>query len=85
MKIGTARFISPTDANTWYGNATAATYSLGPTYTRPNEVKELARALNNDVDQIYDYVRNNIEITWLYGLSKGPVATIADKSGAAFD
>lgn len=85
VKIGTASFLSPTEANSIYGTNVTATYSLGATYTRPNEIKELARALNNNVDQIYDYVRNNVEITWVYGLSKGPVGALVDKSGTAFD
>jgi len=54
-KIGTAALISPTDAETYYQtllnahpNATNSTRVTGA----PNEVVELAHALNNNVDEI---------------------------------
>ncbi|MDO8297684.1 MAG: RHS repeat-associated core domain-containing protein [Caulobacter sp.] len=84
VKIGTAALITPTAADTWYGSATTSTNGLGQA-TRPPEIIELARALSNDPDKIYDYVRNNIEITWIYGLQKGGLGAITDKAGTAFD
>ncbi|HYG27019.1 MAG TPA: hypothetical protein VD906_08940, partial [Caulobacteraceae bacterium] len=46
---------------------------------------ELARALSNDPDLIYDFVRNNVSTEWAYGARKGEVGAIIDKSGTAFD
>lgn len=84
VKIGTAPLVDPTAANTWYTTNTVSTNSLGTT-GRPPEIVELARALSNDPDKIYDYVRNNVEIVWTYGLQKGALGAITDKSGTAFD
>ena len=83
-RIGTAALISPSAADNFYGSATLSTNGLGLT-TRPEEIRELARALRNDVDLIYDYVRNNIEIEWAYGLRKGALGALIDRSGTAFD
>jgi RHS repeat-associated protein len=83
-RIGTASLIDPSAADTFYGSSTTSTNGLGLT-TRPNEIRELARALHDDADQIYDYVRNNIEIAWMYGLQKGALGAYLDRSGTAFD
>ncbi len=82
VKIGTASLISPTAANSYYGSSTISTTGIPG---RPMELVELARALNNNVDEIYDFVRNNIDITFMYGLQKGPLGTLFDRSGTAFD
>src|SRR5689334_6573771 len=83
VKIGTAALISPTSADTTYGSATASTNSTGAS-GRPSEIIELARALGN-ADAIYDFVRNNIDIVWLYGLHKGALGALTDRSGTSFD
>lgn len=49
------------------------------------EIQELGRSLRNDPDLIYDFVRNNIEIEWMYGSHKGPLGTVLDRRGSAFD
>src|SRR5262245_29782777 len=82
-RIGVADLISPSDATTYYGASIAHTSLSG--LARPDEIKELARALNNDVDLIYDFVRNNVEIEWSYGLRKGALGAYLDRSGTAFD
>jgi RHS repeat-associated protein len=51
----------------------------------PNEIVELARALKNDPDLIYEYVYNNIETLPQYGSLKGPVGALIDGKGTAFD
>lgn len=84
VRIGTAALIVPGDANTSYGSSTTSTNSLG-TSGRPNEIVELARALDNNVDLIYEFVRNNVEIVWTYGLQKGALGALIDRSGTAFD
>ncbi len=51
----------------------------------PLEIRALADALKNDVDLIYEYVRNNIEIVPIFGLQKGALGALIDRSGTAFD
>ncbi|MGA7538936.1 MAG: RHS repeat-associated core domain-containing protein [Steroidobacteraceae bacterium] len=81
--IGQAPLISPSAAESYYGTATTSTNSTGaPT---PNEVNELARALGYNVDEIYDFVRNNIDTVFIFGAQKGALGTIIDKAGTPFD
>jgi len=51
----------------------------------PASIAELARALRNDVDLIYEHVRNNIEYVPLWGIKKGAFGAILDNQGTAFD
>jgi len=88
-KIGTAPLISPSALQvSAYGTAVTNTFA---TTGRPREVVLLAQALRGDradadfVDQVYDYVRNNIEIAWMFGLQKGALGAIIDHSGTSFD
>jgi len=83
-KIGTAPLLSPSAADSYYGSASTHTNSTAVS-TRPPEIQELARALKNDPDLIYEYVRNNTEIVWTYGLTKGGMGVIVDRAGTAFD
>ena len=83
-RIGTAAFLTPAAADAYYGSSTTVTNGLGLSQ-RPDEIRELARALRNDADLIYDFVRNNIEIEWAYGLRKGALGAQVDRSGTAFD
>jgi RHS repeat-associated protein len=53
--------------------------------TAPPEIVELARALQNDPDLIYQYVHDNIEFSPLFGVLKGPVGTLLDGRGDSFD
>jgi RHS repeat-associated protein len=89
IKIGTAALISPTDANTYYGGNTASTDLLATLTGNPTpvpvEIVHLAGALKNDPDLIYQYVENNIQTVWMYGLQKGALGAEIDKSGTPFD
>lgn len=49
------------------------------------DIAELARALRDNIDLIYQYVHNEIELTPTYGLAKGPLGTLLDGSGNPFD
>ncbi len=90
VKIGTAALASPSAAETWY-NAHDHAWSdglgaiTGTATPEPVEIIELARALKYDPVKIYQYVRNNIQTEWLYGLQKGALGASIDKSGTAFD
>ena len=84
VKIGTASLISPSAADSYYSSSTTATNGLGAT-SRPPEIVELARALKNSPDRIYEYVLNNIDVVWMYGLQKGALGAAIDKAGTPFD
>ena len=45
------------------------------------EIAELARALRNDVDLIFEYVHNQIEFDPVFGSHKGAMGALLDKSG----
>lgn len=51
----------------------------------PASIAELARALRNDVDLIFEWVFNNIENHVTYGLQKGAVGAIIEGFGNSFD
>lgn len=91
VKIATAPLVSPSAAATYYGSATTHTYGahfgygVGSANPRPPEIVELARALKNDPDLIYEYVRNTIKVNFSYGLQKGALGAIIDHSGTPFD
>ena len=51
----------------------------------PASIAELARALRNNPDLIYEYVRNNIEYIPTWGIQKGEFGTLLDNQGTAFD
>ena len=51
----------------------------------PASIAELARALRNDVDLIFEWVFNNVENHITYGLQKGGVGAIIDGFGNSFD
>ncbi|WP_375784009.1 RHS repeat-associated core domain-containing protein [Bradyrhizobium sp. Pha-3] len=59
--------------------------SRAQTSPAPAEIVELARALKNDPDLIYEYVYNNIQTLPQYGSLKGPLGTLLDGKGTAFD
>jgi len=48
-------------------------------------IVELARALRNDVDLIYQFIHDNIDFYPNYGLSKGGWGALVDGIGNAFD
>lgn len=90
IRIATAPLVSPTAAATYYGSSTTHSYGTfgygaGSGNPRPPEIVELARALKNDPDLIYEYVRNTIKTHFSYGLQKGAVGSIVDHSGTPFD
>jgi RHS repeat-associated protein len=84
LRVGTAALVSTSGANSAIPTDTTHTNSVGTT-GRPAEIVELARALRNNPDLIYDFVRNNVDTVWMYGLQKGAVGAIVDKSGTPFD
>ena len=51
----------------------------------PTSITELARALKNDPDLIYEFVRDNIELYAVYGVSKGWRGALIDRQGSNYD
>ncbi|MEJ1969110.1 MAG: RHS repeat-associated core domain-containing protein [Rhizomicrobium sp.] len=49
------------------------------------EIISLTRALGNDPDKIYWWVRNNVRLTPMFGLQKGARGAAIDHAGTAFD
>lgn len=56
------------------------TLSCTPPAADP-EIAELARALNYNLSQIYEYIYYNIEFSPTFGLKKGALQTLLDKRG----
>ena len=54
-------------------------------YIFSSEASELARALDYDALTIFNYIRNNIGITPIFGLQKGIRGVILDEHGTSFD
>ncbi len=78
---GGAALQTPTSALTYY-NGQSQTITAPAADTR---IDALARALNYDPDLIYEHVRNHIEFTPTFGLTKGAIGALYDEAGTAFD
>lgn len=89
VKIGTAALSNPNQVKDYYGSSTTSTFGLGEYYASaapvPHEITLLADALDDDPDLIFDFVRNNIRTEWMYGLKKGALGTLIERSGTSFD
>lgn len=83
-QIGRAPLIYPGDAEKYYVTDVTSTNSTGIT-TPPNEIVELARGLGNNVDEIYDFVRNYVDTVFIFGAQKGSLGALIDKAGTPFD
>ncbi len=55
------------------------------TVTGPNSIAELARALKNDADLIFEWVYSNIEFHPTFGVQKGALGCLQDGFGNSFD
>ncbi|TAJ28225.1 Ig-like domain-containing protein, partial [Bosea sp. (in: a-proteobacteria)] len=80
-----AEQLTPTAAwtNYYQGAPADVTYAWGT--NRPWEIKETARALENDPQKIFAFVKNYIRFEPRFGAQKGAVGAIIDRSGTAFD
>jgi RHS repeat-associated protein len=88
MKILSAPLVSLSQAESFYGSSTTHTSSFAGIsgFAAPApEIVETARALKNNPDLIFEFVHNQIEIEYAFGLRKGAVGTLIEKSGTAFD
>ena len=83
VKILKGSGISPSDAITELGSATAHSYSV--VNDTHQEIVDLAASLKNDPDLIFEYVYDNVETLPLYGLKNGALGAVIDGKGTAFD
>jgi hypothetical protein len=96
-KLDTTDIVSPAAAWSYYGGGTTHTTGISLANTASPEIKALARALlgNRNVSNpsdataftqnVFDYVRNNINTEFRYGLSKGGRGALIDQSGTPYD
>jgi len=84
--FGSAPAVTPSNALTYYqADLTATSRTPGP------DVVRLAKALgttahpNGDIDRIYAFVHDDIDMVWLFGLKAGSRGAIIDKAGTPFD
>jgi transglutaminase-like putative cysteine protease len=68
----------------WGGQASAQTLSCTPPAADP-EIAALARALNYDLNTIYEYVYYNVEYSPTAGSKKGALGTYIDGRGNNVD
>jgi RHS repeat-associated protein len=87
VKIGTAPLIFPSAAEAAYptSNDATHTFTFGTSAPASNEIAELSRALDYNVDNIYNYVRNYVDTEFMFGAQKGALGAMIDKSGTPFD
>ena len=67
-----------------HAQAGVTTLSCTPPPTDP-EIASLARALNYNISQIYEYVYFNVEFSPTFGSKKGALGTFLDRRGNNFD
>ncbi len=96
-KLDTTDLVSPSTAWAFYGGGTTHTTGISLATTASPEIKALTRALlgtrnvANPTDaaaftqNVFDYVRNNINTEFHYGLSKGGRGALIDQSGTPYD
>ncbi len=91
VNLLSAPAISPADAWTYYGSSTTHTNGIAASIAAP-EISELARTLGAGrltatqyAQNIDDYIRNNIDVEFRFGLGKGGRGAIIDQSGTPFD
>jgi RHS repeat-associated protein len=93
----TAPVVTPTQAAAYYTGTTVTQGVASWGSTPPPEIGALGRSLGADkviasqitpaqyAQAVYDYVRNNIEVEFRFGLGKGARGALIDQSGTPFD
>lgn len=96
IKILQGTLIDPGSANTYFGSSITNTNGTGATQ-RPIEIQTLANGLGAPLlaagtitpaaysQRVFEYVRNNINTVFMYGLQKGSLGTALDQAGTPFD
>lgn len=81
--VGDPASITIAMADSYFGVGTAHTATV--TSIKAVILKKLAYNLNGDVDKIFEYVRNGIEVTPQFGLHHGALGAIRTGHGTPFD
>jgi RHS repeat-associated protein len=91
-QLVTAPLKSPAEATEFYGSVSSHTSGVAAWRTPVPEYVALARTLGAgrlSVDEfnqnVFAYVRNNIEVEFRFGLGKGGYGALIDQSGTPFD
>lgn len=91
VRLLQANLITPAAADTYFASAPVNALSLTNLPLRL-EITELARSLGANrrtaaayTDAVFEYVYNNIDTEFRYGLSKGGFGALMDQSGTPFD
>ncbi|WP_310540374.1 hypothetical protein, partial [Phenylobacterium sp.] len=85
--------MSPSQASATYGASTTHSVGLSAFTATPPEIKAQSRTLGASflaskdqyANNVFDYVRKNIEVEFRYGLGKGARGALIDQSGTPFD
>lgn len=85
MRFYDAVQLTPTSAKQNYfdGRGDQATYAWS--VQKPWEITATAAALENDPQKIFAFVKNNIRVEARFGVQKGAVGALIDRSGTPFD
>lgn len=86
MKFKRGALVAPASALTFYG-AGGHTNGLPEAAFagRPPEIVEAARALKNDPDLMFQFVRDHVRTEFAFGTRKGALGALIDRSGTPFD
>ena len=92
-QVAPGTLLSPASAWTFYGASATHTVGVAAVSSPPPELVELQRALSLGgtctgicyAASVYQYVQNNIDTEFLFGLGKGGYGALVDQSGSAFD
>lgn len=79
--IASSPGINTASALAYYGTPSSPAVAL----VRDPLIREAARSLNYDIDQIYEFVRDNTETLPMFGLLKGSRGVLIDSYGTSFD
>src|SRR5579859_1058298 len=92
MKLVAADLVSPSQAWSFYGSATTHTLGLALAADPGPEIRAVSRSLgasgngkDSYTQNVFDYVRNNIEVEFRFGLAKGARGALINQSGTPFD
>jgi hypothetical protein len=88
----TGTLIGPSSAWAYYGTGTTHTNGVAAWSSTPPEIQALARTLGSGrlagaeyAKNVYNYVRNNVDTEFRFGLAKGGRGALIDQSGTPFD
>src|SRR5579859_5594303 len=91
MKLVAADLVSPSQAWSFYGSATTHTLGLALAADPGPEIRAVSRSLgasgngkDSYTQNVFDYVRNNIEVEFRFSLAKGARGALIDQSGTPF-